>query len=76
MRYRFAQLQNGGFGCLVCGLFCGPLHVTSVNSLIYNWLLAEQLSAACAAPVPITRASRLAVVKIGRGKVIISFLPF
>jgi hypothetical protein len=46
VRYRFAQLQNGGFGCLVCGLFCGSIHETSVNSLIYNWLLAEEASAA------------------------------
>jgi hypothetical protein len=29
------------FGCLICGLSCGPLHETSVNSLIHNWLLAE-----------------------------------
>jgi len=34
------------FGCLICGLSCGPLHETSVNSLIYNWLLAEEASAA------------------------------
>jgi hypothetical protein len=41
----FAQLQNGDFGCLICGLSCGLLHVIPVNSLIYNWLLADQSSA-------------------------------
>jgi hypothetical protein len=31
------------FGSLICGLSCGPLHGTSVNSLIYNLLLVEPL---------------------------------
>jgi 6-methylpretetramide 4-monooxygenase / 4-hydroxy-6-methylpretetramide 12a-monooxygenase len=33
-------------GRLICGLFCGRIHVISVNSLIYNLLLAEHPSAA------------------------------
>jgi hypothetical protein len=30
-------------GRLICGLFCGRIHVISVNSLIYNLLLAEKV---------------------------------
>jgi hypothetical protein len=49
VQHLFAELQTGRrkgvFACLICGLSCGPLHETSVNSLIYNWLLADKPAA-------------------------------